>query len=79
MKEFIVKIIKHIFISFVLANMLILAFIKLYPEYFITDFRDYVVLTSQYQRIQTSKNNNRVIIGDSRANVAFKTSLINHR
>jgi hypothetical protein len=79
MKEFIIKTIKHIFISLVLVNILILAFIKLYPEYFITDFGDYVVLTNQYQRIQTSKNCKNVIIGDSRANVAFKTSLINHR
>jgi hypothetical protein len=79
MKEFIVIITKHIFISFVLVNFLIFMFMKLYPEYFITDFRDYVILTNQYQRIQTSKNTNRVVIGDSRANVAFRTSLINNR
>ena len=79
MKEFIIKITKHIFMSFVLVNIIIFVFIKLYPEYFITDFRDYVILTNQYQRIQTSRNTKRVVIGDSRANVAFRTSLFNNR
>jgi hypothetical protein len=74
MNKILRKIFSFLLVSFIVYNLIIFTFIKLYPEYFITDTRDYLIIKEQYERIEKGTQTKNLIIGDSRANTGILVS-----
>ncbi len=74
MSKLLRKIFSFLFFSFIIYNLIVIIFLKLYPEYFITDTRDYHIIKEQYGRIERGIHLKNLIIGDSRANTGILVS-----
>lgn len=74
MSKLLRKIISFLFVSFITYNLIVFTFLKFYPEYFITDTRDYHIIKEQYERIEKGTQLKNLIIGDSRANTGILVS-----
>ena len=74
------KLIKNILIFFtiggIIINLIIYYFMWKYPENFITNNEDYMLLTSMYDFKHTNKLKTNVIIGDSRGNASLIPDMI---
>jgi len=75
MSIFFRKIVFYICFTFILTNIFLWFLLKNYPDYFITNIRDYLIVKEQYNRINVSKKRN-IILGDSRTNTGVVVDIL---
>jgi hypothetical protein len=74
MNDFFKKIFLFLSSTFIIYNVIIFAFLQMYPECFITNTRDFHIINEQYNRIQKGTSSKNLIVGDSRANTGILVS-----